>query len=163
VKGTIEIVNDVTLIKTGDKVTLSHVALLTKLNIMPFFYGFGVPTVYEDGTVYDAKILDMSKDDLLNKFYNGANKIAAIGLAISYPNRASLSHFLNGAFKKLVSIALATDLTFPLAEPFKNFDPSKVVAAAPAAAAGAKSPKKEEAKKEASEESGGDMGFSLFD
>jgi len=164
VKGTIEIVSDVTLIKAGEKVTLSHVALLTKLNIMPFFYGFGVPSVYEDGVVYDASILDMSKADLLGKFYGGVNKVAAIGLAISYPNRASLSHFINGAFKKLVCIALATELTFKEAESFKNFDPSKhVAAAAPAAAAGAKSPKKEEKKKEKSEESEADMGFSLFD
>jgi len=163
VKGAIEIVNDVTLVKHGEKVTMSHVALLTKLNILPFFYGFGVTHVYENGTVYEAKILDMSKEDLMAKFHNGVSKIAALSLAISHPTKASLSHNINGAFKKLVCLALATDLTFKQAEPFKNFDPSKFVAAAPAAAAGgaSKSPKKEkEVEKEESEQ---DMGFSLFD
>jgi len=162
VKGTIEIIQDVHLIKKGEKVTLSHVSLLTKLNILPFFYGFGVSHVYENGTVYDAAILDMSNEDLLAKFFNGVNKVAAVSLAISYPNAASVSHLLNGAFKRLVSIAIATDINFDLATPFKEYDPSKHVAAAPAAAAGGKAaaPEKE---KEKSEESEADMGFNMFD
>jgi len=164
VKGTIEIVTDVSLLKAGDKVTLSHVSLLTKLNILPFFYGFAVTHVYENGTVYEANILDMSTDDLLAKFFNGVNKVAAVSLAISYPCQASVSHLLNGAFKKLVSIAIATDINFELAKAFKEYDPSKHVAAAPAAggAGGAKSPAKA-VEKEKSEESEADMGFSLFD
>jgi large subunit ribosomal protein LP0 len=164
VKGTIEIVNNVNLIKKGDRVTSSHVALLGKLNILPFFYGFGVTLVYEDGTMYDAAILDMSQDDLLQKFFAGARKLAAVSLAISYPTQASLSHLINGAFKKLVCIALVTAIDFKEAKSFKEFDPSKVVAAAPAAAAGkSAAPKAEEKPKEKSEESEADMGFSLFD
>jgi len=166
VKGTIEIVNNVHLIKKDEKVTLSHVTLLTKLNILPFFYGFGVSHVYENGTVYEAKILDMSQADLLQKFFAGVQKVAALSLAISYPNQASLSHLLNGAFKKCVCLALATDINFERAKQFKEYDPSKHAAAAPAAGggggAGAKSPVKEK-EKEKSEESEADMGFSLFD
>jgi len=167
VKGTIEIVNSVNLIKKGDKVTSSHVALLGKLNILPFFYGFGVSHVYEDGTIYDAAILDMSEQDLLQKFFSGVQKLAAVSLAISYPTQASLSHLLNGAFKKLVSIALVTEISFKEADTFKEYaaNPSKFASAAPAAAAGgAPAAKKEEEKpKEKSEESEADMGFSLFD
>jgi large subunit ribosomal protein LP0 len=39
VKGSIEIVAQVHLIKKGDKITSSAVALLSKLDIKPFFYG----------------------------------------------------------------------------------------------------------------------------
>jgi hypothetical protein len=38
-KGTVEIVNDVALIKTGDKVGGSEATLLAKLGIRPFSYG----------------------------------------------------------------------------------------------------------------------------
>jgi hypothetical protein len=38
VKGAIEIVSEVHLIKVGEKVTMSHVAMLDKMNIRPFFY-----------------------------------------------------------------------------------------------------------------------------
>lgn len=41
-KGTIEIVSDVHLIKTGDKVGASEAALLGKLGIKPFKYGLEV-------------------------------------------------------------------------------------------------------------------------
>ena len=44
-KGTIEIMNPVELIKTGDKVGMSESTLLTMLGIMPFSYGLVVKKV----------------------------------------------------------------------------------------------------------------------
>jgi large subunit ribosomal protein LP0 len=168
VKGTIEIINVVHLLKPGEKVTMSHVALLAKLNILPFFYGFKVTDVYENGTVYSASILDLSKDELLKKFLSGAGRLAAVSLAISYPTQASLGHFVAGGFAKLLAISLATDYSFPEAQKFKDFlaNPGAFAAAAPAAAAagGAAAPAAAaKVEKPKSEESEADMGFSLFD
>jgi len=163
VKGTIEIINPVHLIKKGERVSSSHVALLTKLNILPFFFGFGVSNVYEDGNVYDAAVLDMSTDDLLAKFFNGVNKIAAVSLAIGYPTAASLKHNINGAFKKLVSICLATELTFAQAQQFKDYAANPGAFASAAPAAGAAKAAAAAPVKEKSEEEEADMGFSLFD
>jgi len=47
VKGAIEIINPVPIIKEGEKVSASASALLSKLNIKPFFFGAKVPLVYE--------------------------------------------------------------------------------------------------------------------
>jgi len=167
VKGSIEIINQVHLIKSGDRVTASHVALLTKLNIQPFFFGFQVSNIYEDGTTYSSDILDMTAETLTAKFLAGASKVAAISLAIGYPTQASLPHLVANAYKKIISIALSADIDIPQVKQIKEMlaDPSKFAAAAPAKAAGtpAAGAKKEEPKKEKSEESGGDMGFSLFD
>jgi large subunit ribosomal protein LP0 len=164
VKGAIEIVNEVHLIKKGDKVTLSQVAMLTKMNIRPFFYGFKVQDVYEDGTIYSADILDMDESQLLDKFFGGVRRLAAISLAIGYPTAASVSHSLNHAFKALVAISLQTEITFAEAQKFKDYmaNPS-AFAAAPAAGAAAPAAKKEapKPKSSSSEEAGG--GFSLFD
>lgn len=165
VKGTIEIINQVHLIRSGDKVTPSAVSLLAKLDIKPFFFGVKVTNVYEDGAVYEASILDLSEADLLGKFMNGVSKIAAVSLGIGVPTAASMPHVVAGAFKKLVAIALATEITFKQAQSFKDYlaNPD-AFAAAPAAAGGDKKDdkKKEEEKKE-KEESDQDMGFSLFD
>lgn len=166
VKGAIEISNPVTLIRVGDKVTASHVSLLDKLNIRPFQYGVAVTDVYEDGTMYNAEILDMSQDDLLKKFLAGVSKVAAVSLAIGVPTLASLPHIVGNAFSKLIAISLATEYTFPAAQKFKDIlaNPeafaASAAASAPAssAAAAAAEPEKEE-----SEESDGDIGFSLFD
>ena len=45
-KGTIEIINDVQLIKTGDRVGMSESTLLNMLGISPFSYGLLVKKVY---------------------------------------------------------------------------------------------------------------------
>jgi len=171
VKGAIELTAVVHLLKVGDKVTSSHVALLTKLNILPFFYGFQVTDVYENGTVYAAKILDMSQDDLMSKFFNSVRKIAAISLAIGYPTLASVPHIVAGAFAKIIAISIEADVEVKEAQPFKDFlaNPdafkSAAAAAAPAAGGGGGGAKaaEPEPEKEKSEESEADMGFSLFD
>jgi len=171
VKGAIEIINAVVLIKPGDKVTSSHVALLDKLNIKPFSYGFKVTDVYENGVVYKAEILDMTQADLLAKFFNGVSKLAAISCAISFPTLVTVPYLLGNAFRKLVSISLATEYTFKEAQTFKDYlaDPSKFASAAPAAAAapagGAAAAKKvEEKPKEEEEDEDGDMDMGgLFD
>jgi large subunit ribosomal protein LP0 len=162
-KGTIEILTAVTLCQAGTKVTSSAVALLNKLNIKPFEYGITVTHVYDEGSLYEAEILDMTKDMLMNKFFGGVNKIAAIGLEIGYPTLASLPHSFINAFRKCVAICLETDYMFEEAKIFKemldNPDAFKSAgggAAAPAAAAAAPEPEEEE-------EEEADMGFSLFD
>jgi len=170
VKGAIEIINEVHLIKRDEKVTASHVALLTKLNVQPFFFGFQVTDIYEDGTTYSSAILDMTADALTAKFLAGASKLAALSLAIGYPTQASLPHIVANAFKRVLAIALVTDIEIPQAKQLKEYlaDPSKFAAAAAAAAPAAKpaagaAAAAKPAAKEKSEESGGDMGFSLFD
>lgn len=165
VKGAIEIVSEVHLIKKGDKVSLSHVAMLDKMNIRPFFYGFKVTDVYEDGVVYSADILDMDQNALLAKFFGGVRKLAAISLAIGYPTAASVSHSLNFAFKKLLSISLATEIEFAESKKFKDYlaNPSAFAAPAAAAAPAAGAAKKEAPKKKSSSEESAGGGFSLFD
>jgi len=167
VKGAIEIVNEVHLIKKGERVTLSHVAMLDKMNIRPFFYGFKVTDVYEDGVVYSADILDMDQASLLGKFFAGVRRLAAISLAIGYPTAASVSHSINFGYKKLLAIALETNIEFDQVNKFRDFlkNPGAAAAAAPAAAPAAGGAKAAPAKKKktTSEESAGGGGFSLFD
>merc|ERR1719453_309177 len=48
-KGSIEIINDTTVIKEGNKVGSSEAALLVKLNVKPFEYGLSIKYMYEGG------------------------------------------------------------------------------------------------------------------
>lgn len=168
-KGTIEITNDISLIKKGDKVGASEATLLNMLNISPFSYGLTVKQVYDSGTIFSPDILDIKPEDLRAKFVQGVRDVAAISLQIGYPTVASAPHSIANGFKKLLAIAAVTDIEFEQAKTLKEYlkDPSKfAVAAAPAAAAKEdkkedKKPAKEEKKEESDEE--GDMGFGLFD
>jgi len=167
-KGTIEIINDVNILKEGDKVGPSEATLLNMLNISPFSYGLAVQQVYDSGTIFEPRVLDITPADLRVKFLEGVARIAALSLSIGYPTAASAPHSLINGFKNLLALAAVTDISFKEAQTVKDYlkDPSKfvaaVAAAAPAAAAPAKA--KEEAKKEEpEEESDDDMGFGLFD
>lgn len=167
-KGTIEIIQDVKVIKTGDKVGMSDSTLLNMLGISPFTYGLVVRKVYDSGTVFDPAILDITDDDLKARFMSGVRNVAALSLKIGYPNIASVPHSVVNGMKNCMALAAVTDITFKEAEMMKEFlaDPSKfaAVAAAPAAGGGAAAVEKKEEKKEESEESeDDDMGFGLFD
>ncbi|CAH1397928.1 unnamed protein product [Nezara viridula] len=167
-KGTIEIINDVHILKEGDKVGASEATLLNMLNISPFSYGLVVEMVYDSGTIFEPKILDIKPEDLRVKFLEGVARLASVCLEISYPTIASAPHSIANGLKNLFAVAAVTDVEFKEAEKIKEYlkDPSKfVTAAAPVAAEAAAAPaaaKKEEVKEEA-EESDDDMGFGLFD
>ena len=166
-KGTIEIIQDVNLIKSGDRVGMSEATLLNMLNISPFTYGLAVQKVYDSGTIFDPAILDITEADLKAKFMAGVARVAALSLAIKYPTVASVPHSIVNGLKNCLALAAVTDITFKEAEKLKEYlaDPSKfAAAAAPAAAAPAAAAAAAPAKaEEPEEESDDDMGFGLFD
>ena len=166
-KGTIEIIADVKLIKTGDKVGMSDSTLLNMLGISPFTYGLVIKKVYDSGTVFDPAILDITDDDLKARFMAGVKNVAALSLKIGYPNIASVPHSIVNGLKNCMALAATTDIIFKEAEMMKEYlaDPSKfAVTAAPAAASGGAAAPVAAAKVESEkEESDDDMGFGLFD
>jgi len=175
-KGTIEILNDVHIIKVGDKVGPSEAQLLQMLDIRPFHYGLNVQSVYDNGSVYGAAILDLKDSDLLARFGQGIANVAAVSLGIGAASLAAFPHVVVNGYKNLLAIAVATDYTFKQAQKLKDLlsNPEALAAAtkaaqapAPAAKAddkkgGAPAKKEEPKKEEKKEESEEDMGFDLF-
>lgn len=161
-KGQIEIISEVLLTKKGEKVGNSEAALLQKLNIKPFSYGLVIQAVYDNGSIFDPLVLDLTEDDLAAKFVQGLRNVAAISLEIGIPTLASIPHSIANAFKALVAVAVECEtFSFEKAEPFKAFlaDPSAfAVAAAPAAGGAAPAEaKKEEVEEEEEVDVGGGM------
>lgn len=109
VKGSIEITTPMQVCVAGEKVTASAVALLSKLNIRPFEFGIEVPLVYENGSVYDAKVLDLGQEDLIRMFSGASARLAAISFAIGQTNKATVPHSVGNAFNLLLAVALAVD------------------------------------------------------
>jgi len=138
-KGTIEIINQVHLIKKGEKVGSSEAALLQKLDIKPFFYGLLPSLVFKEGSVFSPSILDISDEDVLAKFAFGVQRVAAISLQIHVPSIAAVPHYFASAYKSLLAISIATDYTFERAEKLKALlnDPEALARATAAAAAAA--------------------------
>jgi len=167
-RGNIEILSAVELIKAGEKVGASEATLLNMLGISPFTYGLVIEKIYDDGSMLDPEILDITNEQLQASFMQGVARVAGLSLAINYPTIASAPHSIVNAFKNLLAVAAVTDIEFEEAKTLKEYlaDPEKFAAAnaaaAPAAAADDK-PAAAAAAKEESEESDDDMGFGLFD
>jgi len=171
-KGSIEIINDCTVIKEGNKVGSSEAALLAKLGLKPFSYGLTIKFVYEGG-VFPPDVLKIKDATLVGLFGQGVGQVAALSLGAGYLTEASLPHVFSNGVKNVVAVAIELDfLEFEPAiklkkmidnpEAFASAGPA-VSAAAPAGggggAAAAKAPEPEPEPEEEEE----DMGFDLFD
>lgn len=171
VKGSIEITSDFRVCEKGQKVSLSAQALLTKLAVKPFEYGMTVRQVYQDGSVFDAAVLDITDDVLVAKFMKGVANVAAFSREVGVPTEASLPHMMCNAFKNIVATVAEIDFTFEEVQEIKDIlsDPEALArmkagaaaaAAAPAAGAGGSAPAAAAAPVQEEEEE--EMEFDLF-
>lgn len=60
--------SDVQLIKTGDKVGASEATLLNMLNISPFSFGLVIQQVFDNGSIYNPEVLDITEETLHKRF-----------------------------------------------------------------------------------------------
>ncbi|KAG8466558.1 hypothetical protein KFE25_007937 [Diacronema lutheri] len=142
-KGSIEIIQDVQVIKAHTRVGPSEAALLNKLGKKPFNYGLVVQKVYEAGAVFDPSVLAISQEMLLGSVAAAIGNIAAVSLATNFPTQASLPYMVMNGFKEVAGVGLAADFIFEQIKKVKEMidNPeafaSAAVAAAPTAAAAA--------------------------
>lgn len=155
VKGQVEIVSRIHLIKKGEKVGSSEATLLDKLNIRPFNYQAVVNTVYDSGFVYDAELLSLGKGDVLAQLAKAVQRIASIGLEIGIPSIATIPHYIATGYKNIVAISVETDYEFEGSKDIKAYlkDPSAFAVAAPAQGGDAKQEDAAPAEEEPEEES----------
>ncbi|KAJ5911827.1 60S acidic ribosomal protein P0 [Penicillium subrubescens] len=167
-RGTIEIVSDLKLIEAGNKVGASEAALLNLLNISPFTYGMTIAQVYDQGQCFSADVLEIDDEQLLKAFSQAIATITALSLATNIPTLPAAIHSLINTYKKVLAVAVETEISWPEIEALKDriANPDAYAAAAPAAAAatsGGDAPAAAAAPAEEEEESDDDMGFGLFD
>jgi len=157
-KGSIEILNPVHLIHEGDKVEASQASLLEKLQINPFSYGLVVVNVYDDGSMYDAAVLDITDEAILASVAAGIRNVACVSLETGCPTVASVPYSILLGFANLLAVAVETEYTFKEAESIKEFiaNPEAfAAAAAPAAESAAAAPAAAAVESSSSDDAGG--------
>ena len=113
VRAQIEIVNPVTVIAEGDKISPSQAALLDKLKICPFEYKMHIRTFMDNGKLFDAKVLSITPDQIIGFFQEGANNLSSISMASGYVVSSAAPHMIINAFKNLAGAAIAGNYDFP--------------------------------------------------
>jgi len=132
VKAQIDIVVAKQVIFTGEKIDSTQAALLDKLKIYPFAYKMHVKKVLQDGSVFDAAVLDLSNEVILSKFRKGCQIQAQLSLSAGYATTAAIPHIIGNGFKNMVAVCASTGYSFPQA--------AKVLEAAANAPAGGAGP-----------------------
>lgn len=130
-KGQIEIINDVHLFTTGDKVNAGQAALLQKLDIMPFAYGLEVIQCYDGGSLFSPEVLAIEPQQILNSFTAGCRNVAAISIMLNTPTTVSVPYSILLAFRNLLAMSAATDHEFEGSKEVKAYlkDPSTFASA----------------------------------
>merc|ERR1719428_2275180 len=168
VKGAIELTANVKVCNAGSKVSASQAVLLAKMGIRPFQYGMKVLSVFDQGSVFDSAVLDITDDKVVSMFMGGVANIAALSREIGVPTEASMPHAVSAALKNMAALCADIDFTFPEIQPLKDFlaDPTAFAAAAasaaPAAGGGGAAKAEAAAAPVQEEEEEEDMDFDLF-
>jgi hypothetical protein len=117
----------------------------------------------DDGKLIDAKVLSISKDDILEKFKKNAQNMTALSLGSGYVIKPAVPHLVMNAFKNLAAVGIAADYDF------KELGAMKAAAAsapAPGSGGGGDKPaakvEEEKPKEEEPEEDDIDLGGGLF-
>jgi len=166
-KGQIEILNDIHLIKKGEKVGSSEAALLQMLDVKPFEFGLVTVNVYDNGSVYAPAVLDLKDSDIIAKFGAGVTNVAALSLGLSFPTLPAFPHVVLNGFKNLAALAIELDLDFKQVQKLKDIikNPGAYAAAAPVHATtttATKQPEKAKEPEKPKEPSDEPAAFDLF-
>lgn len=93
--------------------TSTQAALLEKLKITPFTYKMHVKKVLDNGSIYEAKVLSITEENVLKAFSAAASNVTAASLGSGYIIPSATPHLIANAFKNLVAASFATDYSFP--------------------------------------------------
>jgi len=106
-KGQIDIVDDILLVKEGNKVGLYEALFLKRLNIRPFHYEMKVISVYDNGIAYDASILDICNDEIGKSLCFALHNVAALCYSLNYPTIINAPHVLLNSYQQILSLGLS--------------------------------------------------------
>merc|ERR1711907_752150 len=85
VKAQIDITKAKQVVTAGDKIGGTEAALLDKLKIYPFEYKMEVRKVLQNGSMFDAAVLSLSTDTILDKFKAAAKIQTQLSLGLGIP------------------------------------------------------------------------------
>lgn len=107
-KGKIKIMKSAKVLNTGDSVTESHAAVLTRLGIQPFKVGLRIEAVLEDGKIIEGSSLDVDEDKIISDLQTAYKEalFLAINPKIAYYTVTTIPLLLNKAISQVMSLSV---------------------------------------------------------
>ena len=116
--GKVEIKEDSLVVKEGEPISGALAGILSRLGIEPMEVGLNIKAIYEGGTIYDRKILDVDEEAILNDLKSEALNAFKLSIGLKYFTKENISNFLGEASRD--SLGLGVGITYPAVETIKN-------------------------------------------
>jgi large subunit ribosomal protein L10 len=108
--GKISIVSDTVIAKEGSLITGPLAAMLARLSIEPMEVGLDLVAVYENGIIYDKKVLDIDDVKFMQDLTNAATWALNLSVESGYINDDNKEVFIQKAFRDSKALALEANI-----------------------------------------------------
>ncbi|MBW2996427.1 50S ribosomal protein L10 [Candidatus Woesearchaeota archaeon] len=106
VEGKIHIKEDSLVVKEGEEINAAAAGLLQRLGIEPMEVGLDLVAVYEDGVIYDKKVLDIDEEAFLQSLSDAGRWAFNLAIEAGYYTKETVGVLVPKAFREAKSIAL---------------------------------------------------------
>jgi large subunit ribosomal protein L10 len=104
--GKVAIKEDSLVAHKGDIVNAKLAGLLTRLGIEPVDIGLNLVTIYQNGEIIPASVLDIDETEYINKIIRAAGESFALAVEISYPNKDTITVLLAKSYIQAKSLGI---------------------------------------------------------
>ncbi|HUV24769.1 MAG TPA: 50S ribosomal protein L10 [Methanomassiliicoccales archaeon] len=115
--GKIVIKKDKKLVEKGEPIPEEIAKILPRLDIMPMTVGLDLLAAFEDGIVYDRKVLDIPPDYYPSMLASAASNALSLGVGIVYPTAKTMPILISKAYREAIN--LAVEATIPIGNSIK--------------------------------------------
>jgi large subunit ribosomal protein L10 len=105
-EGKIHILTKKVVCKSGEIVSPELAELLSKLNILPFEAGLDLTAIYEDGLIFDKKILSINPQDYINQIQIASKEALSLGINAIIYNQETIPTLLSSSEQATRNLAI---------------------------------------------------------
>ncbi len=109
--GKIAVMADKVVVKEGEKISSDVVDVLSLLKVEPMEVGLDLPYVWEDGTIYDKSVLDVSTEEYISQITECVQKAVNLSVNAGYPTKLTIPIMIQKAFSEARSICVEANIT----------------------------------------------------
>lgn len=111
--GKVAVKEDKVVIKEGEVISAKLAGLLTRLGITPMEIGLTILGAYEEGIVFDKKLLSVDPQVYIDNLLLQAKEAYSLAVDIGYATKDTVENLLSNAQRNAVSISLSAGIFVP--------------------------------------------------
>lgn len=111
--GKIAIKEDKVVVKEGKPITAELASMLMRLDIKPMELGLDITAVYEAGTIYDKKVLDVDEDQFKASLTQAALWARNLAFEAAFPVRELMADFIAKAHREAKAVGTEANILVP--------------------------------------------------